>query len=79
MGEPVTLVSRRGVLKGQMTRILSYTLGERSNIEVNQIRSIKDRLKELYDAFEEVQSSIEEESGVSEDSENYRFEVEDVY
>lgn len=79
MGEPTTLVSRRGVLKSQMTRILSYTLGERSNLEVNQIRSRKDRLKELYEAFEEVQSSIEEESGVSEDSENYRVEVEDVY
>jgi len=79
MGEPAVLVNRRGVLKGQMTRILSYTLGERGSLEVNQIKSRKDRLKELFDAFEEVQSSIEEESGVSEDSENYRIEVENVY
>lgn len=79
MGDPAVLVNRRGVLKGQMTRILSYTLGDRSSLEVNQIKSRKDRLKELFDAFEEVQSSIEEESGVSEESENYRVEVENVY
>jgi len=35
MGEPAVLVNRRGVLKGQMTRILSYTQGERGNLEVN--------------------------------------------
>jgi len=58
MGEPVAFVGRRGVLKGQMTRILSYTQGDRRSLEVNQIKSRKDRLKELFDAFEEVQSAI---------------------
>lgn len=79
MGDSAELVGRRGVLKGQMTRILSYTQGERRDIDVNQIKSRKDRLKELFDSFEEVQSSIEEESGVSEESENYRVETEVYY
>lgn len=73
------LVSRRGVIKGQITRILSYTQGERNNLEVSQIKNRKNRLKELFESFDEIQSSIEEENGLTEEGETYRAEIEELY
>lgn len=79
MAEMNSLINRRGIIKGQITRILSYTQGEKINIEINQIKNRHDRLKELFEAFEEVQSSIEEDTGLTDDSEKYRAEVEELY
>lgn len=79
MAELTALVSRRGMLKGQITRILSYTQGERINIEINEIKIRKNRLGGLFDSFEEIQSSIEEETGLIEEGEKYRAEVEKMF
>lgn len=45
MADTARLVNRRGIIKGQITRILNYTLGERINLEVSQIKNRKDRLR----------------------------------
>jgi len=77
MAETIPLVNRRGMLKGQITRIFNYTQKPRENI--NQIKVQKDYLLEIFASFDEIQTSIEDIIGITEEEEKYRGEVEELY
>lgn len=78
MTDTTALTNRRGMLKGQITPILNY-MQDRENINITQIKARKERLVELFTSFDEVQTSIEDSIGITDEEEKYRGEVEELY
>lgn len=82
MTDTTAHINRRGTLKGQITRILNYTQDIRENIDMTQVKAVKarkERLVELFASFDEVQTSIEDSIGITEEGEKYRGEVEELF
>lgn len=79
MAEIISLTTRRGQLKGQLTRFGSYIKENKDNIDMEQLAHRKEKMKIIWDDFEKVQAQIEEQKGVSVESENYRSEFEELY
>ena len=79
MYEINSLIIRRGQLKGQLTRFGSYVKDNKDSIEIEQLTHRREKIKVIWDDFEQVQTQIEEEKGVSEESEMYRIDFEELY
>lgn len=62
MSEISSLLSRRGLLKGQLTRFSNFvqTAQATEDIDVLQIKLRKEKINEVWQDFETVQTSIEE-------------------
>ena len=76
MGEERKLMIRRGQLKGAITRFFTYIKSE--ELDPNQVSLRKEKIEEVWNEFDQVQTAIE----LTEDSsENtvYRTEFEDLY
>lgn len=83
MSELGALKSRRGQLKVQLTRFVNHLANVEKNVEINrtELRCRREKNEDVWQEFEQVQSSIElllndEEN---EDATNYRMEFEDTY
>lgn len=72
------LITRRGQLKGVLTRFWSYVSAEDSDVE--QILVRKEKIEEVWQEFNQVQSELElDEKNDGEDMCNYRIEFEELY
>lgn len=75
------LISRRGQLKGQLTRLATY-LRDNTNyvdqIDVDQIRLRAEKARETWDDFQEVQAQIEA-IEITAETESYRVDFEDLF
>jgi hypothetical protein len=80
MSEISSLLSRRGLLKSQLTRFNNFVRAAQAteNIDVIQLRLRKEKINEVWQDFETVQTSIEEISA-NEETEKYRASFEDLY
>ncbi|KAE9522282.1 hypothetical protein AGLY_017325 [Aphis glycines] len=80
MSEISSLLSRRGLLKGQLTRFSNFvqTAQATGDIDVLQLKLRKEKINEVWQDFETVQTSIEE-IGANEETEKYRTSFEDLY
>lgn len=75
------LISRRGKLKGQLTRLASYLMDITSNgngIDTDQVRIRAEKARETWDDFQQIQESIESE-GSRENFDANRVEFEELY
>src|ERR1700678_3158060 len=79
MSEINSLIIRRGQIKGQLTRFGSYIKDNKDSSDIEQLTHRREKIKVIWDDFEQVQTQIEEEKGVSEESEKYRIEFEELY
>ncbi|KAF0747923.1 DUF1758 domain-containing protein [Aphis craccivora] len=71
------LTTRRGTLKGRITKFLKYLQDFPQDGDISQIR-----IEERWDEFQRIQSTIETkvtEKTAAETEEAYRFEFEDLY
>jgi len=78
MTELAALVARRGQFKGQLTRLSTYIKDNVENIDVDQVMLRKEKAKEVWQDYEQIQTEIEE-KGVSDETEKYRAEMEKLY
>lgn len=72
------LVNRRGQLKGQLTRFSTY-VKELKGIDLEQLTIRREKANVVWEDFDQVQTQIEEESGMSSENEEYRSEFEELY
>ncbi|KAE9521837.1 hypothetical protein AGLY_017772 [Aphis glycines] len=80
MTDNTVLISRRGVLKGNLTRTINSTKGNTEDIDIAVIKAKRDKCEELWREYNKVQSEIEEEMpNMSEEHESYRNEFEELY
>jgi len=79
MSELITLITRRGQLRGQLTRLANYIHKNQENPDIDQIKIRVEKATETWDNFQEVQGQIEEESGVNGENEKYRSDFEELY
>ncbi|KAF0748793.1 Uncharacterized protein FWK35_00024408 [Aphis craccivora] len=80
MTDNTVLISRRGVLKGKLTRTINSTKGNTEEIDIAVIKARRDKCEELWREYDKVQSEIEEEMpNISEEHEAYRNEFEELY
>lgn len=79
MSEINYLIIYRGQLKSQLIRFVSYVKDSKDSTEIEQLTHRREKIKVIWDAFEQVQTQIEVEKGVSENSEMYRIEFEGLY
>lgn len=76
------LTTRRGTLKGRITKFLKYLQDFPQDGDISQIRVRKQKIEERWDEFQRIQSTIETkvtEKTAAETEEAYRFEFEDLY
>ncbi|XP_050544282.1 uncharacterized protein LOC126907214 [Daktulosphaira vitifoliae] len=81
MAEQVQLSIRRGQFKGQLSRFVLFVerkSGE-ENIDTSQIILRRDKILEVWQDYESVQAEIEELTGITEEMEKYREEMENIY
>lgn len=78
MTELAVLVARRGQFKGQLTRLSTYIKDNVENVDVEQVILRKERAKEIWLDYEQIQTEIEE-KGLSDETEKYRTEMEKLY
>lgn len=72
------LITRRGQLKGVLTRFLSYVSAEDSDVEQIVVR--KEKIEEVWQEFNQVQSELElDEQNNSDELCNYRIDFEELY
>ncbi|KAL4135184.1 hypothetical protein QTP88_006825 [Uroleucon formosanum] len=76
--ELATLVARRGQFKGQLTRLSTYIKDNVENVDVEQVILRKEKAKEVWLVYEQIQTEIEE-RGLSDETEKYRAEMEKLY
>lgn len=62
-----------------MTRFGSYIKNNKDNIDIEQLTHRREKMSVIWDDFEQVQTQIEEEKGITDESENYRAEFEELY
>jgi hypothetical protein len=76
------LTTRRGTIKGRITRFLKYAQDFPQDGDISQIRIRKVKIEENWEEFQNIESIIEanvtEPTGITAE-ENYRFEFEDLY
>lgn len=72
------LVNRRGQLKGQLTRFSTY-VKELKSVDLEQLTIRREKANVVWEDFDQVQTQIEEESGMSSENEEYRSEFEELY
>jgi len=72
VSELAALITRRGTLKGQITRLANYIRDNKTKFDIEQIRLRVERAAETFDDFQQVLTQIEEETVVNEDNEKYR-------
>lgn len=80
MTELSSLLSRRGLLKGQLTRFNNFVQSTQVGGDINiiQLKLRMEKIKEVWQDFETVQTSIED-SGVNEETAKYRTDFENLY
>ncbi|XP_036345958.1 uncharacterized protein LOC118755513 [Rhagoletis pomonella] len=71
------LKQKRQVIKGSITRIYTFCLNQNASLDEVKVRISK--LDELFSQYEEIQNSIDDLAGPSQDEEVYRSEKEDKY
>jgi len=60
--ELAALVARRGQFKGQLTRLSTYIKENVENVDVEQVILRKEKAKEVWQDYEQIQTEIEEKS-----------------
>ncbi|CAI6364314.1 unnamed protein product [Macrosiphum euphorbiae] len=70
MADMAALISRRGQLKGQLTRLNTY-VKDLNGVELEQLTIRREKANIVWKDFEEVQTQIEEENGMSTENETY--------
>jgi len=79
MSELANLITRRGQLKGQLTRIANYIRDNEKNPDIDQITVRLEKTTETWLDFQQVQLQIEEEGETPDESEKYRNGFEQLY
>lgn len=79
MSELSNLITRRGQLKGQLTRIANYIRDNEKNPDIDQITVRLEKTTETWLDFQQVQLQIEEEGETADESEKYRNGFEQLY
>jgi len=78
MADLAALVNWRGQLKGQLTRFNTY-VKDVNGVELEQLTIRREKADIVWKDFEQVQTQIEEGSGMTADNEAYRSEFEELY
>lgn len=79
MYDKATSISRRGVIKGQLTRLGSYAKNfSTADGDINQLKIRKQKAQEFWDEFQQIQQEIEQNED-AESEEDYRIEFEELY
>jgi hypothetical protein len=58
MSELSTLVNRRGQIKGQVTRFQTYIKSISADVDIDQIKTRRDKLEEAWNEFSQIQAAI---------------------
>ncbi|XP_022170758.1 uncharacterized protein LOC111034046 [Myzus persicae] len=78
MAELSRLISRRGQVKGQITRCVTFLKTPLDNVNVNMVIGRKEKLEESWQDFRQIQAAIIEIENSQEHTE-YEYEVENLY
>ncbi|KAF0711208.1 DUF1758 domain-containing protein [Aphis craccivora] len=77
MNDLAVLVTQRGQIKAQLTRLANYLRDNSGqNIDIDQIQLRSEKARQTWEEFQRVQIQIEEENGVNEETEKYRSDFE---
>lgn len=78
MSEISTLISRRGQVKGQITRCITFLKTSYDTVDVNMIIARKEKLEESWQEFRQIQAAIIELEETQEHA-AYECEFENLY
>ncbi|XP_050535103.1 uncharacterized protein LOC126902121 [Daktulosphaira vitifoliae] len=75
-----TLIKRRGVLKGQLTRFLNNVLAVKSDGgDKNNLKTRREKIEETWVNFQKVQEEIEGLEETDDTEDEYRIQFEEIY